>query len=428
MSLSNFRSSNQWGILKKHRLDDYLKDPLLIINSLNDLNQYHLNISVFERHPTLVKSKIHDKYSGVDGKVIDLLATEMNFTPNYIVHSKNKDDRFGVVLPNGTVTGTLGDIVNYRSHMAGNGRFLTNYSLTSRIEFTEILDSDTLFAVVPKASKMPRILAMSSCFRFETWITMILILLVCTITYHFYKKLATRVYRKSTGHIFAAFVLVGIPVDHRYLKRQYIFFIGCFFYGFIISNNLQSCFIENYTITRYFDEIDSLDELDRTGLPISTSLDVLNADSTETAKSLTEKKLSPPPNVKDPLYYTCFFKNLSVVKRKSEMEYFKKLYRRYSGLECLHTPDEPIITYSISYIVPFNSPLLKKIDSIITTIRENGLITYWKNKYNGAIQDLNDDNGFQALSLGNFYMSLYILFGGYSIAILAFVAEIINRK
>jgi hypothetical protein len=160
------RTNFSWGVTNIYTLEEINNNNRLITNLLDNLNRVPLPIAVFPSYLTalqdlpklLTYNPIYKNLTwskglvGKDGMILGTLAESLNFD---VVLIGGQDNNFGFVLPNGTITGVLGDIAERRAVFAANSRFLANHHV-DHIEFTKPNSDDALCIVVPKAAKVPR--------------------------------------------------------------------------------------------------------------------------------------------------------------------------------------------------------------------------------------------------------------------------------
>ncbi|GLV40573.1 Ionotropic receptor 10a [Carabus blaptoides fortunei] len=158
-------------------------------------------------------------------------------------------------------------------------------------------------------------------------------------------------------------------------------------YGFVARNGTivgslgdVGSLYNSYSKTLYFRDINTLEELDKSGIQIVTSstsmIEVFGNDTNPIMQRLKNKIL---------LYNTSSLdmaansRNLAAFERKNDASIkVKTEYTRVSdGMEMLHVMNECPWSYYVTYIVPRGSPYLPVFDMLITTFREAGLISKW---------------------------------------------------
>lgn len=404
---------------------------MLVLNHLGNLYGYVFKISMFERALTAVKTGNGQnmKYIGTDGMVIDTIIHEMNVTPRYIFPRDGQE--FGNVYDNRTLTGTLKDVKEKECHLAGNSRFITDYKIKD-IEYTSFLYEEKMCVVIPKHSEKPKASIVYSILKPSTWLLILISLILCLFI----------IYLKGLFESISLFIIllelvsfiglfIGTVVKIRCLKKRYYFIIFFIFFSQIMSNIIQTLYIKSYSTVNYIKDIDTLQELEKSNLKILSDL-LSNFDP-----NITLKKLMINPAFKNnestldwfsSLKYICRNKNFASIGRKSEIDYAKyKVFLAKDGTRCLHTVKEHILTYSLAYIVPSDSPFLLKINRLILEMREAGLISYWLQKGYYRSQAHEKHINYKSLKFADLNIPLLILTVGYTLAFSMFICEI-NAK
>lgn len=265
------------------------------------LNGYPINVSVFERYPTMVKkipkyfasvkiAKSIEKsgFGGYDGLILANLAEQMDFTLNVLEPSDNKTYGF---KENGRFTGTLGDIIEKRTEIAGNSRFLISYE-TMDIRFMVPIMCDQICVIIPSAETMPKWQALIRCFDSSFWLISIFITFLTSIIYTmvkfyhekyemhmirdtvFYKDFKNVINEEEITmknvHTLVWSVMFGriTILPQRSIERLIIG--SCMIANIIIAGSLESSLYKLYTENKP-KNIDTLKELDESGIRITAS-------------------------------------------------------------------------------------------------------------------------------------------------------------
>lgn len=145
-----------------------------------DFKKYPLKVSAFPRDPTLVETipySLRDSYyvkdidstgflGGVDGFFIGNLVKKLNFQPTFFAPADKND--YGMRLPNGTLIGSLADVVERRADISINARFFKLYK-TDEIEFTTPISIERFCLIAPKAKMIPHWQNLLQVFEASTW-------------------------------------------------------------------------------------------------------------------------------------------------------------------------------------------------------------------------------------------------------------------
>ncbi|RZB40727.1 Lig chan domain containing protein, partial [Asbolus verrucosus] len=369
---------NSWGLVRDFTIDEVASNFGVTVNSFWDVNGYPVPISMFSRRPTaldkLPKSveilpiyqnlSVSKGFGGLDGCLLGELARYLNFDVK-IVELLDKID-FGAVLPNGTVTGSLGDVVKRRAQFSGNGRFLMDYG-TEEIEFTIPYSSDDICAVVPKAKRIPQWRMFLKCVKIQTWLAIFIVMVISTLFWYLFKK-----HNPNWWEIFSIFV--GIPLKISPTISEALFLGACMIFNVIIIGILQGSLFTDFSTVTYYKDINTLEELDESGLPVSTSLSVLDSDDSELIRSLRTKKVI----LDDAVSSITMGAKIATLQRKNDVSVFLLIdYVKNDGVSSLYVVPECLTSYFIAYIVPKGSPFLNIFNYVIAKFIESGLTSKW---------------------------------------------------
>lgn len=142
------------------------ENPFGLIHRYRNFHGYPLKVKLFNREPTSVKDLPESLLStyyrkdienvnnmgGIDGFVLGNTIKSLNLSAQI---TKPIDGiEYGWKLPNGTFTGTIGEIISRKADISFNGRFIKKYG-SEDIEFTYPVFHDRFCILVPKALIIP---------------------------------------------------------------------------------------------------------------------------------------------------------------------------------------------------------------------------------------------------------------------------------
>ena len=358
-------------------------------DKLNNLRGYPVRITLFSRTPTSFPLHLGDKvidYIGVDGFLMRNLAKQMNFTA--IAMAPQDNNEYGFMFPNnGTFTGSIGDILYDRADISLNSRFVKPYG-TNDIEFTLPVGVDNLCIIVPKAKRLPQWLAFSRVFNLHVQFALVFVYVGCSIIsctlqmihYHF-----KRVHKDIS--LFNTFIEMLPPFLSLPLIRmpssshQKVFVMTCFIFGIIMASIFQGKLVTVLSKPDYYPDINTLEELDASGLIIGTASRNLIGDTFSTEESPHIKHLRDKItyyNLSDSVMdYVAKHHNISALNRLSNAINREHVFLSSDGTFQLHIVEECPRTYSLAYIIPKGSPFLLRINNIIAQFVESGIIDKW---------------------------------------------------
>ncbi|KAJ3647505.1 hypothetical protein Zmor_019379 [Zophobas morio] len=423
---------------QSYSLNEVLNNPDLISTRQLNMNQFPLPVSLFIREPSVVKqlpsyvqtNPIYSDltpskgYAGVDALILGALAQKLNFSP--IIVENWDDEPFGRVLPNGTAIATLGDIVTQKVQLSSNARFLKDYN-TEEIEFTIPYSSDQICMVVPKASRIPVWRKLLNCFTAWSWMLILLSCVAYTIVWYFVGPYTNFV--QSMSQVFA--FMVGIPKRVSPSNTQFVFLAFCFFFNVIIFGIIQGSFVTEYTTTTFYKDIDTLEELYESNLPIATDFWFLVED--DNSDVTTRLRQHAVPVTEDSFDQTAFKGNVGTISRKQDMDFLlKTVYKSKDGFPLVHNVKECFSTILLANIVPKGSPYLDAINEVMLRLFEAGFTTKWDNDVIEGFEIENLKN-FQkqghslSATLYDMQIGFRLLVIGYFVSILVYVGEVLIK-
>jgi hypothetical protein len=356
---------------------------------LNNLRGYPVRITLFPRKPTSFPLHSGDEvidYIGVDGFFTRNLAKQMNFTA--IARGPEDGNEYGFMFQNnGSFTGSIGDILYDRADISLNSRFVKLYG-TNDIEFTLPVGFDSLCIVVPKAKRFPKWLALFRVFNLHVQFALVCAYVGCSIISHILQIMHSHFkHVHENMSLFDTFIEVLPPFLSLPVMRmpssmhQKVFVMTCFVSGMITASLFQGKLVNVLSKPDYYPDINTLEELDASGLVIGTASRNLVVDTFSTEESSLMKHLWSKItyyNLQDGVIsYALKHHNIASLTRLSNAIYSVQLHHSSDGTLKLHIVKECPRIYALAYIVPKGSPFLLRINHIIEQFIESGIIDKW---------------------------------------------------
>jgi hypothetical protein len=430
------RTNSSWGITNVYTLQEINNNYRLITNLLDNLNQFPLKIalvtwgrkSVLEIPKLLKYNPIYKNlswskgFAGLDGFVMGSLAESLNFD---VVVLGNPENSLGMASTNKPPTGCLRDVVERRAVFGANSRFLIDYSLP-QIEFTVPHSSEELCMVVPKAAKMPNWASIFNSFTTMSWTIITLTCIICTI---FWYCISSKTFAKASWTMFS--ILMGTPTKIVPKRGQSQFLAACMIFNIVILGVIQGSLFKNFTTISYHADINTLKELDESGLPIATSLWSFIRPNSELLKRLEKKTVHRSMGYLDTVAYK---RNVSVCEPRAHIEFLMKTkYVQDDGLPLLHIINECLTTFLMTYVVRKGSAFLTVFNNVIAKVVESGLTVKWNNDIvdSLAIEKIislsRNRTRVKSFSLYDVQSAFYLIIIGYIFAILLFLCEMLYK-
>lgn len=354
-----FEQSFQSLTLSEFRSQKFTNKPI------TKLNGHVLKISMFVRNPTAVRTNESKAFSGVDGNLLVELSKTMNFTAD-ISHSP---DHFfyGQTLPNGSATGALGAVINRDVDLATNGRFIVA-QVYDCVEFTVPYDNDKICVIAPKSEEIPHWAEIFHSFKRKVLMLFLVVIGLSVLIWYKLSKTGNRAWIE----IFSIFI--NVPVKMVLTPQRKIFLTFLLQFLVIINGVFQGNLIKSFSAVSYYPDINTLEELDRSGLKILTSLGVFNNNESDLFKSLQSKVIDINASAIERVAY---WKNIMALERKNDANLFKSVYVSSDGTPLIHVVPECPISYHLGFIVNEGSPYLPRLNQLIRRMFESGLTKKW---------------------------------------------------
>jgi hypothetical protein len=259
---------------------------------------------------------------------------------------------------------------------------------TNDIEFTLPVGFDNLCIIVPKAKHLPKWLAIFRVFNFHVQFALVCVYVGCSITSRILQKMHSHFkhVRKDIS-LFDTFIEILPPFLSLPLIRmpssshQKVFVMTCLVFGMIIASIFQGRLVTVLSKPDYYPDINTLEELDTSGLVIGTGSPNLIEDTFSTEESSLIKHLRNKITYRNLsesfMDYVAKHQNMSALNRLSNAIYSLHLFHNSDGTVQLHIVKECPRTYSLAYIIPKGSPFLLRINNIIAQFVESGIIDKW---------------------------------------------------
>ncbi|XP_014489479.1 PREDICTED: uncharacterized protein LOC106752352 [Dinoponera quadriceps] len=445
-------NDSAWGGIDVVSVNTTARSSNLTYRCTRNLNGYELKVGIFEGNhsianmmsssvmqPVSMQYDYSNIFKGFDETILDIVARQMNFTAKRVHPTDNRS--FGYQLPNGTYIGAIGDVVYGRTDVCFESFFVKRYSPYKNmlIEFTAQVEFDRVCVIVPKASKIPKWLRIYHFFPLSIWIFSMLSHVLTYITWHLLQVFNPR----RTGRVsflttvYRSFLFnCGCPQKLPYSNAERILLSGIFLGNITIVGFFNGMLYKSFANDMYYRDIDSLEDLEASGLPILfTSFGVSDifglkkdTDATPLIQSL-KRKLQHGYNA---VINAAYYRNVSGLMRKHHFSILNEELVNTDGSPMLHLVKECPGTYYLSYLLPRNSILREKINTLIARLNQAGLPTLWtsrtiqrtvvKKKLLAKRQE-NKADRFVAFSLSDLQTSFFTLLVGLSLSTIVFCHE-----
>jgi hypothetical protein len=401
-------------------------------NRLRNVHRYPLHVSMFTQYPTAipVKSVTNNstKYEGMDGHMLYNTAAYFNFSLR--LYTSYGDSTYGSVLHNGSILGSLADIVYRRTDISFNSRFIKWYG-TDDVDFSIPVTSDKLCIVTPKAKQIPKWKNMLVCYKTEVWLTLFMVYFLCAVCFHFLHKYHLQ--NPSAGcqptlDMFQVFILS--PVHHPPgILMQRLLFVSCLLFSLVLLSTFQGLLVTNITSPNYGADIHTLDELYESNLQILTE-SISTKELLDDEESIISRRIQLYEGPREEMIQKVLKSEAAITERESSIRFLAIKYASPSGKMQMHMVDECPSYYYLAYMVPRHSPYLHEFNSFFRKVLEPGLTQKWywdsidiKTRLSYG-KSHSQPKTLKSFSLSDLQLAFYIFGAGLLLSSLAFAAEV----
>lgn len=351
----------------------------------------------------------------------------MNFTP--IIREPADGNRYGWRSPDGNFTGLLGELINNRAEMGFNSIFIKNYHTTD-IAFTNAFDVDAVCLVVPKSKLKPEWQGIFLAFDETTWLFIFLTYILCVIVWYWIKSV---IYEKFDHallmlNVFQSFILAPLYKEPKYYSEKVVF-LAILLFTLVISNSFQGSLVRLLSHPTYEPDINSLSDLDESGLPIRSTANNLREtfvtydNSNAVYRNLFNKFVFTPDKSENILTRVSYRRDAAgIVRRNIAIQSMKNYVQDDKVL--LHIVPECPISYNLALMFKKQSLYIQVINDIILLLVQSGILnSYYITNTSSIIRVYNQHKHDQIFTINNVLIAFIILMLGYTIALVAFAFE-----
>ncbi|XP_018374119.1 PREDICTED: uncharacterized protein LOC108768249 isoform X1 [Trachymyrmex cornetzi] len=363
----------------------------LTYHRTKNMNGYALKVGYFKdkaksiakpiKGQSITRYSYADVFKEFDEKMLNTIAQDMNFQIEYVYPADNK--WFGSQLFNGTYVGAIGDIVYGRTDICFISFFVKKYSISPKedVDFSTYVDFDRICMVVPKATKIPKGIRIYHFFPLSIWICLMLTHIFTYLIWYFLQVFTPKRKRSLRATIYRSFLLnAGCPQKLPNTNAERILLSGVFLVNVTLVGIFNGILYNSFAYDMYYPDIDSLHDLDVSGLPISYSsvslVDLFDDDNDVklTTMQNLRKKLQSNENG---VISTAHYRNTSAFARERYFPVISEELADADGGPLLHLIKECPGKFYLSYLLPKNSIFNEKVNTLIDHLNQAGLPSLW---------------------------------------------------
>jgi hypothetical protein len=403
-----------------------------------DLGRCPLTVSTFPFPPFTIRGHTEDvTYTGgFEIRLLEFVAEAMNMS---IVYRPPPLEKWGQKLENGSWTGIEGDLTLGRADIGLAGMILSQDEAVD-MDFTVSHGSLGFMWVVPCARPFPRWKSITRVFSLAAWLlifmTIILgaIILMCLARN---KEHELALYKTLTGCVFYSWaVVLGVSAESAPISGAVrLFFLLWIWYSLAINTVFQT-FVTSYLVNPGLKkQMKSISDILESGVQYGFHPDLKVNLIDESDELLTEIVAhSEPCNVVDDCTLRIAERgDFVTIGNHHRIEYLNT-YRTLDGngnVRLCTFGDNVILNFKTFYI-PKGSPLLYSFNHAISVAVQAGLVDYWwkselvTSRIKAAsVRRISLLDDYSAFLLTYLQSAFYLLFFGYSCALLVFVGELL---
>jgi len=263
-----------------------------------------------------------------------------------------------------------------QADILGNERYIKYYN-TDKIEFTmPAFYTMQLVVVVPKAYRILPWRAIFECFTFQFWMYFLAVLLVTTVLWYVLRNLHGEVSCvANAANTLAVFLTMSVTFLTKISSSSQRFLLSfCLVFSLIFMCFFQSALLDAVSHPHFQPDINTLQKLDESGLPIVT-LDRNLLDTFEWSpamKNLHMKLQYQNLSARTLLHQLALYRNFSILTGKGEALWWLSKYPNK-----FHVIKEYPREYFVSYMIPRGSPYATRIHNLLGKMTEAGLVRKW---------------------------------------------------
>ncbi|XP_046806706.1 uncharacterized protein LOC111690187 [Lucilia cuprina] len=330
------------------------------------------------------------------------------------------------------------EIVEEIDDVSVNIRFLSLESFYKRAEYTIVHSRDDLCVMVPKAKIASTFWNLFRSFNMGVWFTILsTIIFACVFCLISYRKICCN--SNFILQLYACIIAMPFLKLHRPTSLR-IFLCVWLVYGMLISAAFKGNLTGNLVNRQYLPDVNTIRDLVESPyhlavLPrhlkhIHRYIDIKNMHG-----AMLKEKLIEIPDLQ--FKYLIEMNNLSYAYlQKYHVSVFHVNSRKHSkwGQPLFHVMEQCIVPFHAVYIVPYGSPYLGFINTLMRNAQEFGFINYWDRLMNAAFRSSrrsifrkrrSDDDEPVVLKLGHYQAVFCFLFFGLVVSSICFLCELL---
>ncbi|GJQ72046.1 hypothetical protein Trydic_g3147 [Trypoxylus dichotomus] len=321
---------------------------------------------------------IDNELSGLEIKIISLFADRMKFKINF---RQSRERNWGLSLPNGTYSGTFGDMQANKCELVV-GVFSPNVTCAKDFDMSFPYLDDNLVWVVPKARLLAAWAKLVGIFDFKSWMLIFLMLIVIYFTFYAFTYHTSD--QRSHWHSFenSYSVLLASAVSKMpYHLRVRIVFMSWSIFCLILKADFDASFISTLLADSYEKQVETQADMISAKLKLGCFFKVRD----KYKYSNDSKEIYIHQHAEEcMLNNVCldkvaFNRDYGTVKPRREMNYLISLqYMTPQGDTLLYVIKDAVARIMVSIYTRKGYPMFPQLDKFLRNAKSSGFIRYWE--------------------------------------------------
>lgn len=390
-----------------------------------------LRVSLFTEQTRAILNNADGTYSGTDGYITNVVVEHMNATLVLLPPTDGFD--IGEFLSNGSLTGSLSQVVNHQVDVSFNTRFLRLAQFKGIVQITFSNGRDDICILVSKAGFASNIYNIFRAFSRNVWAFTFMSLVTVSLSF-------TIVYRaqhssQEITNIFFNFYSWNLAQPIMRLPERWASKILIAFwivYSLLICSSYQGNLTSNLVLRPTLAQINTMRQLEQSGFEIMTFgryvhllQNLFNESDTFSSLRTRIKNVSTGRDMEQ--YVNNHDLRYAYANKYHINQYLSSRKKNVmNGRPVFHNMIECPVPFLVAYAVQFGSPYLLRINTIIRRTQEAGFVSYWDKKTEETSKGTKHGGGNApiALTLDHMQSAFYIWSIGISIALIMLAIEL----
>lgn len=396
-----------------------------------------LRVSLFPEQTRAIVDRVDGTYSGTDGYITNMVINRMNASLVLLPPTDGFD--IGEFLPNGSLTGSLAQVVNHLVDVSFNTRFLRLAQFKGIVQITFSNGRDDICILVAKAGFASNIYNIFRAFSANVWAMTFLSLVAVSISFAIvYRSQQPDINdRHEIEHILFNFYSWNLAqpimrLPQRWASKLLIAF--WIVYSLLICSSYQGNLTSNLVLRPTLPQINTMRQLVQSDYEIMTFGRYVHLlqnlfNESEAFSSLRYRIKTVSTGHDMELFVNNHDLRYAYANKFHINQYLSSRKKNVvNGRPVFHNMIECPVPFLVAYAVQFGSPYLLRINTIIRRAQEAGFVSYWDKKTEETSKGGGSKHGGQApiaLTLDHMQSAFYIWSIGITLALVMLSVELL---